>query len=134
MKQAMERLGEWEEISLKAIHQCENNVEKIALLQRAFSMSLDFLKEEILFFHSINSFSLLQIATENLVHVMLEEDLSDEAYETIMLAESALRGFLKPEYPEDIQELALKEIGLLVGEGTGAKAFDGNQNLQLVIH
>ena len=80
MKQAMERLGEWEEISLKAIHQCENNVEKIALLQRAFSMSLDFLKEEILFFHSINSFSLLQIATENLVHVMLEEDLSDEAY------------------------------------------------------
>ena len=48
MKQAMERLGEWEEISLKAIHQCENNVEKIALLQRAFSMSLDFLKEEIL--------------------------------------------------------------------------------------
>ncbi|MEC9283217.1 MAG: hypothetical protein VX642_10920 [Bdellovibrionota bacterium] len=134
MMQAMERLGEWEEICLQAIHQCDNITERARLLEKAFSISLNFLEEDILFFHSINSFSLLQISTENLVNVLLEEDQSDEAYQVILRAESALRSFLTPDVPEDIQGLAIKELNLLVGAGREEKSYEANQNLQLVIH
>lgn len=114
MNLALKKLLSWETVTTHSNTLGNNCCVRLEGYEESFNLALELLEEGNLYIEYTNSFTLLQIATSNLVQFLEKQDMIDEAFSVLNRSKEELLTFINnEEIDHSIREDAQHEYDLM---------------------